>query len=115
MHGGPNNADNSGVLSYVRVEFAGYPFKKNQEINGITFGSVGNGTQIDHLQVSYANDDAFEWFGGTVHAEYLVAYHCWDDDFDIDNGYSGTCPASAGHPPSANSGHHRFSCLRMQQ
>ena len=41
MHGGPNNADNSGVLSYVRVEFAGYPFKKNQEINGITFGSVG--------------------------------------------------------------------------
>lgn len=44
MHGGPNNADNSGVLSYVRVEFAGYPFKKNQEINGITFGSVGNGT-----------------------------------------------------------------------
>lgn len=113
MHGGPNNADNSGVLSYVRVEFAGYPFKKNQEINGITFGSVGNGTQIDHLQVSYANDDAFEWFGGTVHAEYLVAYHCWDDDFDIDNGYSGTCRHLLGirHPRIADiTGSHAFEC-----
>ncbi len=91
MHGGNNNKDNSGIISYVRVEFAGYPFKKNQEINGITFGSVGSGTQIDHLQVSYSNDDAFEWFGGTVNCDYLVAYHCWDDDFDADNGYRGSC------------------------
>ncbi|WP_321479247.1 hypothetical protein [uncultured Bacteroides sp.] len=91
MHGGNNDKDNSGIISYVRVEFAGYPFKKNQEINGITFGSVGSGTQVDHLQVSYSNDDAFEWFGGTVNCDYLVAYHCWDDDFDADNGYRGSC------------------------
>lgn len=88
-HGGDNNADNSGVLSYVRVEFAGYPFDKDKEINGITFGSVGNGTRVDHVQVSYSNDDSYEWFGGTVNCKYLVAYHGWDDEFDSDNGFSG--------------------------
>lgn len=89
VHGGDNSADNSGVLSYVRVEFAGYPFQKDKEINGITFGSVGSGTQIDHLQVSYSNDDSYEWFGGTVNCKYLVAYKGWDDDFDTDNGFCG--------------------------
>ena len=88
-HGGSDDSDNSGVLSYVRVEFAGYPFQTDKEINGITFGSVGSGTQIDHLQVSYSNDDSFEWFGGCADAKYLVAFHGWDDDFDTDNGFSG--------------------------
>lgn len=88
-HGGTDPTDNSGALSYVRVEFAGYPFQKDKEINGITFGSVGNGTQIDHIQVSYTNDDSYEWFGGTVNCKYLVAYNGWDDEFDTDNGYSG--------------------------
>lgn len=89
QHGGNDDNDNSGVLSYVRVEFAGYPFEENKEINGITFGSVGQGTKVDHLQVSYSNDDSYEWFGGSVNAKYLVAYHGWDDDFDTDNGFSG--------------------------
>ena len=91
-HGGGSNpvdTDNSGVLSYVRVEFAGFPFQTDKEINGITFGSVGSGTTVDHLQVSYSNDDSFEWFGGSVGCKYLVAYHGWDDDFDTDNGFSG--------------------------
>jgi len=88
-HGGDDDDDNSGVLSYVRCEFAGYPFVEDQEINGITFGSVGRSTQVDHVQVSYSNDDSYEWFGGSVNAKYLVAYHGWDDDFDTDNGFSG--------------------------
>lgn len=88
-HGGNDYADCSGALRYVRVEFAGYPFQTDKEINGITFGSVGSGTQVDHVQVSYSNDDSFEWFGGTVNCRYLVAYHGWDDDFDTDNGFSG--------------------------
>lgn len=88
-HGGDNDADNSGVLSYVRIEFAGYPFKADQEINGLTLGSVGSGTKIDHVQVSFSNDDSFEWFGGTVNCKYLIAYKGWDDDFDTDNGFSG--------------------------
>ena len=89
VHGGNDDNDCSGALSYLRVEFAGYPFAPDQEINGITFGSVGRGTKIDHLQVSYSNDDSYEWFGGCADASYLVAYHGWDDDFDTDNGFSG--------------------------
>ena len=88
-HGGDNDSDNSGVLSYARIEFAGNPFKADQEINGLTLGSVGSGTKIDHVQVSYSNDDSFEWFGGAVNCKYLVAYKGWDDDFDTDNGFSG--------------------------
>lgn len=89
-HGGNDDADNSGIYQYIRVEFAGYPFKADQEINGVTLGSVGSGTVIDHIQVSYSNDDSFEWFGGAVSCKYLVAYKGWDDDFDTDNGFSGT-------------------------
>ncbi len=88
-HGGTDANDNSGSLQYVRVEFAGYPFKKDQEINGITFGSVGAGTTVDHVQVSFSNDDSFEWFGGTVNCKHLIAFCGWDDDFDTDNGFSG--------------------------
>ncbi len=89
MHGGSDNNDNSGVLSYVRVEFAGYPFATDQEINGVTMGSVGSGTKFDHVQVSFSNDDSFEFFGGCVNGKYLVAYNGWDDDFDTDNGFTG--------------------------
>ena len=89
-HGGNDANDNSGVLKYVRIEFAGYPFQKDKEINGLTLGSVGAGTTVDHVQVSYSNDDSFEWFGGTVNCKYLVAYRGWDDDFDTDNGFSGS-------------------------
>ena len=88
-HGGTKADDNSGVFSYARIEFAGYPFETDQEINGLTLGSVGTGTKIDHVQVSYSNDDSYEWFGGTVNCNHLIAYKGWDDDFDTDNGFSG--------------------------
>ncbi|MBV9961373.1 MAG: T9SS type A sorting domain-containing protein [Parafilimonas sp.] len=85
----PDNNDNSGTLEYVRVEYAGVALSPNNEINGITFGGVGSGTTVDHVQVSYSNDDSYEWFGGNVNAKYLIAYRGIDDDFDTDNGYSG--------------------------
>ena len=88
-HGGSNNADNSGSLKYVRVEYAGVPINPNQEVNSFTFGSVGNGTTLEYLQASFGLDDSFEWFGGNVNAKYLVAYRGLDDDFDMDFGYSG--------------------------
>lgn len=90
-HGGNNDNDNSGVLSYVRIEFPGIPLAAtaNSEINGLSMYSVGSQTQIDHVQISYSGDDSYEWFGGTVDAKYLVAYKTWDDDFDTDNGFRG--------------------------
>ncbi|HBZ20871.1 MAG TPA: hypothetical protein DEO60_07080 [Bacteroidales bacterium] len=90
-YGGTNAADNSGVLQYVRIEFPGIPLTAtaNSEINGLTLYSVGSGTTMDHIQVSYSGDDSYEWFGGTVNVKYLVALRGWDDDFDTDNGFIG--------------------------
>ncbi len=85
----PNPNDNSGIISYVRIEFGGIPFQPNSEINGITMCAVGNGTQIDHVQVSYCGDDAFEWFGGNVNVKNIISYRNWDDDLDTDFGYRG--------------------------
>lgn len=87
--GGTDPADNSGQLKYVRIEFAGIAFETDKEINGLTFGGVGSGTQVDYVQVSYSGDDSYEWFGGTVNAKHLIAYRGLDDDFDTDNGFSG--------------------------
>jgi len=81
--------DNSGSLQYVRIEFPGVAFATNNEINGLTLGSVGDGTTIDNVQVSYSGDDSYEWFGGTVNAKHLIAFRGWDDDFDTDNGFTG--------------------------
>lgn len=88
-HGGTDPADNSGVLKYIRVEFPGIAFVANNEINGVTFGSVGSGTTVDYIQVSYSGDDSFEWFGGTVNAKHLVSTANVDDIFDFDAGYTG--------------------------
>ena len=92
----PNDNDNSGILSYARIEYGGYVFATDQEINGLTMGAVGRGTQIDHVQCSFINDDAFEWFGGTVNASYLVAYRSLDDNWDTDFGFSGSVQFALG-------------------
>ncbi|MBK9760161.1 MAG: T9SS C-terminal target domain-containing protein [Flavobacteriales bacterium] len=89
VFGGTDPADNSGTLTYVRIEFPGIAFIDNNEINGLTLAGVGNTTTINHVQVSYSGDDSYEWFGGSVNAKHLVAYSGWDDDFDMDNGFSG--------------------------
>lgn len=89
LYGGADDNDNSGILKFVRVEYAGYAYLPDKELNGITFCAVGRGTEVDNVQVSYANDDSFEWFGGTVDCKHLIAYRGLDDDFDTDNGFSG--------------------------
>ncbi|MFN9113642.1 MAG: T9SS C-terminal target domain-containing protein, partial [Bacteroidota bacterium] len=90
VYGGPLANDNSGILKYVRIEFAGIAADPNSEINGLTLGGVGRGTIIENVQVSYGNDDAFEFFGGTVNCKNLIAFATADDDFDFDFGYVGS-------------------------
>jgi hypothetical protein len=88
--GGTNDLDNSGVLKYVRIEYAGIAAMPNSEINALTLGGVGSGTIIENVQTIYANDDAFEFFGGTVSPKNLYAFATADDDFDFDFGFTGT-------------------------
>jgi hypothetical protein len=89
-YGGTNDSDNSGVMRYVRIEYAGIAALPNSEINALTLGGVGNGTILENIQTIYANDDAFEFFGGNVNGKNLYAFATADDDFDFDFGYTGT-------------------------
>lgn len=90
QYGGTDDTDNSGVLQYVRIEYAGIAAAPNSEINALTLAAVGSGTTIKYVQTVFANDDAFEFFGGTVSPEGLYSYGTADDDFDFDFGYRGT-------------------------
>lgn len=87
--GGNDDHDSSGVMSYVQIHYAGVAASPNNEVNSLTFCSVGDRTVVNHIMVTYANDDAFEWFGGTVNAKYLIALSSRDDDFDTDFGFRG--------------------------
>ncbi len=84
-----NDADNSGIYKYLRVEYAGIELTPNNETNSITMGGVGSGTVMEYMQVSFGGDDGFEWFGGSVNGKYLISLSTWDDDFDCDFGWSG--------------------------
>ena len=88
-YGGTDPNDESGILRYVRIEFAGIAAEPGSEINGLTCGGVGSGTILENIQVSFGNDDAYEFFGGTVNAKNLIALATADDDYDFDFGYSG--------------------------
>lgn len=85
----PNDDDDSGVMRYVRLEFGGEELSPNNEINGLTMAGVGRGTRLEYIQVSYNDDDAFEWFGGTVNGRYFITLGNIDDDFDSDLGWRG--------------------------
>ncbi len=98
------NNDNSGVLRYVSIRHGGELLGANNEINGLTCGSVGNGTTIDHIEVISNLDDGIEFFGGTVNASHLVAMHCDDDYIDWDQGYSGRLQFLYGLQGPDNSG-----------
>lgn len=88
-YGGTLSDDNSGILKYVRIEFAGKVVENNKEINSLTLASVGSNTTIEFVQISYSLDDSFEFFGGTVNAKNLISYKAKDDDFDFDFGHTG--------------------------
>ena len=89
LYGGQAEDDNSGEFQYCRIEFAGIALSTDNELNGLTFGSVGSATKVDHVQVSYSGDDSYEWFGGSVKVDHLIAYRGWDDEFDTDFGFHG--------------------------
>ena len=90
LYGGTDAADNSGRLSYVKIEYAGASSGSDDiEHNGLTLNGVGNGTQIDHIYVLESADDAIEFFGGSVNVTNLLAVNPDDDMFDFTQGYNG--------------------------
>ncbi|WP_226703148.1 serine/threonine protein kinase [Microbulbifer elongatus] len=89
-YGGDNNDDSSGHLEYVRVKHTGAEVANGDELNGITFSSVGAGTIVKNLQVYSTYDDGIEMFGGAVSFENYLAMYVRDDSIDIDEGWSGS-------------------------
>ena len=89
VYGGDNDADNSGVLKYVRVEYTGYAFDEEHEANGMTFYGVGNGTIVENCEAYHGSDDGFEFFGGSVNVKNMVVVNCSDDSFDWTEGWNG--------------------------
>lgn len=90
QYGGINDADNSGELSYVVVKHTGAQVGNGDELNGISFGAVGSGTVVNHLQVYSTFDDGIEMFGGSFDVDNFVGIYVRDDTLDIDEGYQGT-------------------------
>lgn len=89
-YGGNTANDNSGSLSYVRVEYSGGAADGQSENNGFSFYGVGNGTTVDHIQAIEGKDDGIEFFGGTVNASYISVVNAEDDSVDWTEGFSGT-------------------------
>lgn len=91
LYGGTDDDDSSGSLTYVSIRHGGFSISgiEGDEINGLTFGAVGRGTTVHHIEVFANFDDCYEWFGGTVETKYLVGAFCGDDSFDYDQGFRG--------------------------
>lgn len=102
LYGSPTPVldDNSGVLRYVRVLWAGQQIAPNEELNSVTLLAVGNGTVMEYVQVDGGLDDGFEMFGGSVDGRYLVCSNMGDDCFDFDQGYNGRIQYGLGYQGS---------------
>jgi hypothetical protein len=89
--GGTDNADNSGTIRYVRIEFAGYDVSggANTELNALSSYAVGSGTTYEYIEALAGLDDSFEFWGGAVDSRYLVSYESGDDHFDTSEGHVG--------------------------
>ena len=89
-YGGNDAADNSGVITYCSVKYTGARINSDKEFNGFTFYAVGSGTTVNNIASYYGDDDAIEFFGGTVNVTNLLVVNAKDDMFDYTQGYSGT-------------------------
>jgi len=89
LYGGSLDDDNSGILRFISIRHGGTDIGSGNEINGLTLGGVGSGTQIDHIEIISNQDDGIEVFGGNVNLRHIVIAFCGDDAFDIDQGYHG--------------------------
>ncbi|GEM_PF-304025 len=89
IYGGPDAADSSGIMKYVRIEYGGWLVATDKELNGLTLGGVGSKTSLSYIQVHAGSDDAIEFFGGSASIDHSVVTDYQDDGWDIDEGWQG--------------------------
>lgn len=88
-YGGTEHDEVTAILSYVRIEFAGYKINQSKELNGLSLYGLGKNSFIQNIMISYSADDSFECFGGNFNMDKLISYKAKDDDYDFTNGYQG--------------------------
>lgn len=88
-YGGSDDADNSGVITYISIRHGGTNIGEGNEINGLTLGAVGSGTTIDFVEIVANADDGIEFFGGSPYVKHAVVAYCGDDCYDYDEGFRG--------------------------
>jgi hypothetical protein len=86
VYGGENKYSDSGVLNYVRIEFAGKKLSAGKEFNGLSLAGIGSNTKLDFVQVSYSSEDSFEIFGGNLNLNHFISFRANDDDYDFTEG-----------------------------
>lgn len=88
-YGGGNDDDDSGTLRYVSIRYGGKVVGLGNELNGLSLGGIGRGTEIDHIEIMNNVDDGIEIWGGTVDLRYVSIWNVGDDSLDIDQGWRG--------------------------
>ncbi|MEM6676039.1 MAG: hypothetical protein AAF726_24530 [Planctomycetota bacterium] len=91
QYGGGNDNDDSGVINYLSLRYGGRVVGLNNELNGLSLGGIGRGTDIDFVEVMNNVDDGVEVWGGTVDLKHLSIWNIGDDSLDIDQGWRGLC------------------------
>ncbi len=89
QYGGANAAHDCGTLRYVRIEWAGFVFGTDNELNSLTLGGCGSDTTLEYIQTHGGSDDGVEFFGGTASIKHVVISQTGDDSLDWDQGWSG--------------------------
>ncbi|MFC0605693.1 hypothetical protein [Winogradskyella pulchriflava] len=85
-YGGDNVESNSGILKYVRVEFAGKRTKAHGYLNGVTLAGIGNKTIVENVMVSYCAGNSFNILGGNAILEKAVSYRSSRNDYEFNYG-----------------------------
>lgn len=90
FYGGNVPTDDSGDITYLIIEYSGARINGEKEFNGLTLYAVGTGTTVNNVFINYGDDDAIEFFGGTVNVSNILVVNPRDDMFDWTQGYTGT-------------------------
>ncbi|MBN2164227.1 MAG: hypothetical protein JXR25_07830 [Pontiellaceae bacterium] len=89
-YGGNNDCDDSGSIKYLSIRYGGQQSSlPNKELNGLSLGGVGQGTDIDYIEIMNNVDDGIEIWGGKVCLKHVNIWNIGDDSFDIDEGWRG--------------------------
>ena len=89
LYGGGDDDYDAGSLRYLSLRYGGNVIGLTNELNGLSLGGVGRGTDFSHVEIMNNVDDGIEIWGGTINLQYFSIWNIGDDSLDIDQGWRG--------------------------